>query len=608
MRVGSGWKEDPGLRRSLLRGGDAAARALQAMAEPLAIEVEGVDLARGRAEGPLLAALTGLAEAAARLVAGRPRAAVSLADGAQELLLRRRGAAVLATLVSLERPSRLLAQDVEVELAALASAVGEAGDAFLADLAAVQPAAARSAPARELARALRRLAAARPAHPAPAAPAAARPPRLRRRPAALACAVEIHDEEGLVAAYRGPEPDLGSLLAPGRVALRAPQGAEVFAAEAPPFLVLRDLAALAERVAAAVRAGEPAAAATLALPRRRTLEVRVDLRRRTVAASGHRAVEAEPLAVAEALLEGALDFCGAAAARNPWQAENGYLAELRRRAAQSLAHVRELRAGDLSSAPRPGLRPPRLPRSHRRPLGPGRLRRLSWRRVREAEVGAPAGDGLFLAGGVLVAAGAAAVRGFDAASGAPRWRGPGTRWAGLAGRALLAAEASRLLRLDPASGRPLWERPPPGDGPPRAALWLRGALLVAAGGGLWALDPARGAARWRFEPPGASRLECASLGALALAASDAGFLYGVGADGGTAWRLLLPGPPAGPPVPAGRLCAIACAAPVGGALLAFDPATGRRLWEAPLDFLPSGPPVRCAGRLAVPGAVAGDAV
>jgi hypothetical protein len=43
-------------------------------------------------------------------------------------------------------------------------------------------------------------------------------------------------------------------------------------------------------------------------------------------------------------------------------------------------------------------------------------------------------------------------------------------------------------------------------------------------------------------------------------------------------------------------------------VLAVDPATGRRAWEARLDFAPDGRPAAFAGRLAVPGAVAADPV
>jgi outer membrane protein assembly factor BamB len=612
IRVGTGWREDPSVRLALARGGPAAAEAARRAADAISIEVDGVDVAAGRAEGALFPSLAALAEGVARLVSGAARASAHVPEGTVELLLRRRGTAALLSVVSLGRPARVLARDVAVELPALAAAVREAGAGLVAELAAAHPAAARSAPVRELRRALGKLEAARPAEPEPRSPAPARAPRPRRPRAAPMCLVELRDEEGLIASYRGPGPDLGSLLAPGRVVLRSSDGAEVLAAEGVPFLLLRDLAALGERIAAAVRAGERRISSTLALPgRTRSLPVVVDLGRGTVGAGGAPPASAPPLLLAEALLAAAVDFCGVVAARNAWQAGNEYLVELLRSASVGLAHLREVGAGDLLSPPRPGVRGPAASRPPRRPLVPGHLRRLAWRRAWEMDVGPPAGAGLFPAGDLLVLAGATALAGLDPRSGAVRWRAPGAAWAALDGRVLLAASGSRLTSLEPDSGRERWSRPlpTPDRRPPHALLRIRaGPLLLAAGPRLTAVEPTRGAFPWHLEPPGASRLAAASFGALAAVAADTGLIYGVDRGGRVAWRLVLPGPPSGPPVAWGPLCATACSTAVGGAVLALDPATGARAWEAPLDFAPSGPPLAFAGLLAVPGTVAGDPV
>ncbi|HET7753531.1 MAG TPA: pyrrolo-quinoline quinone, partial [Anaeromyxobacteraceae bacterium] len=117
IRPGASWKQDPEVRRALAR---SPAEAVAHLVDALAIEVDGFDLAAGRAEGELLPALEALLTAIARLVEGAGRADVHFAEGGLEVLLRRRGAAALITVVALERPSRVLARDVEVELAALA--------------------------------------------------------------------------------------------------------------------------------------------------------------------------------------------------------------------------------------------------------------------------------------------------------------------------------------------------------------------------------------------------------------------------------------------------------------------------------------------------------
>src|SRR6266545_5460311 len=139
VRLGTSWREDPSLRGALLRGGAAAEEAAANVVDALVIEVDGVDVAAGQAEGNLLAGVTSLAEAALRLLAGTARAHVHFSEGGLELLLRRRGASVLLTVVALDRPARVLARDVEVELAELARAAGEAAQALGGELTELRP-------------------------------------------------------------------------------------------------------------------------------------------------------------------------------------------------------------------------------------------------------------------------------------------------------------------------------------------------------------------------------------------------------------------------------------------------------------------------------------
>jgi len=610
IRVGGGWREDPAIRLALTRGGAAADEAVRRASDAVAIEVDGVDLARGRAEGPLLPALAALAEALARLVSGETSASVHLPEGALELVLRRSGPAVLLSVVSLGRPSRLLARDVSVELDDLRAAAAQAGAELVADLASLQPSLARTPGCRELRRALQALAGARPSREPAPNPRAARARAARSRGASRACRVELRDDDALVQGYRGPGADLASLLAPGRVALLGPDGAEQLALEGFPFLLLRDLCALAVQLPAAVRSGERRLASAVALPGPAgSLPLTVDLARGTLSAGKRPAVAIAPLALAEALLTAAVDFAGVLAARNPWQAGNPWVSELRLGAERGLAHVREVAAGELTAVPRK-VRQRRAAGPPRRALGPGRLRRLHWERTWQVEVGAPAGEGLLLAGSDLVVAGAEAVVALDGA-GSERWRGPGARWAAAEGRGLLVIRGARLSRLDAHGGGERWARPVPDPDArlPRRVARLRGGLLLLdAGDSLVALSAEQGAEAWRFRAPGANALFVLPAGPLAIVASDAGFVHGV-EEGRVAWRLLAPGPAVAAPVPFGaRRCAVACLAPVGGALLAFDPASGRRLWEAPLDFTPAGAPLPFAGRLLVPGTVGGDPV
>ena len=614
VRLGSTWKQDPVLRSELGRGGTAAERAAERAVDALALEVDGVDVGAGRAEGALLASVEALGQAVLRLLAGGGRAQVHFSEGGVELVLGRRGSSAFLTVVALGRPARVLARDVEVDLSELAHAAREAAVALADDLAAcaLQPSKA-GMPIRSLRALARRLGAARPA-PAPASTSPARGTlhRPRRRAGAPTCVFELRDDEGLLGSYRGPGADLGALLAGGRVILRASDGREVVAVSGPPFLVLRDLAAFAARLADAAHRREAVASASLAGPgRHATFRLEADLAAGTLSLDGGEPMPCPPLPLARALLEAAVDFCGVVAARNAWQADNGWLAELRTGAAERLAHVQELLAGDLVATEGAPVRRRRARRLPRAPLGPGRMRRLEFRRLWEADVGTPAGFGLATFGDQVVAAGAAGLVAFDARRGRERWRQPGVSKAFLSGGMLVTVSASHLASLDPATGRERWSRGledlPEGL---RSVVRLAGGLtLVIAPGMATALDPGSGRTAWTFAPPASLELRAAALGPMAVLGSDTGFLYGIDATTGrTAWRLRLPGPLAAPPAAYRDACMALCATDLGGSLLAVDPSTGRRRFEVPFDVAPTGPMVSFAGLLGVAGVVAGDPV
>src|SRR6266545_4126835 len=159
IRTGAAWRHDPELRAALRRGvGPHRAAAARGVVDALALEVDGVDIAAGLAEGPLLPTLEALLRAVARIVGGASHATVTFPDGELELLLRRRGRAVLLTVLALTRPSRVLARDVEVELDALASAALDASAALCRERAGPLPGAEprEARPLRAAARALGR--------------------------------------------------------------------------------------------------------------------------------------------------------------------------------------------------------------------------------------------------------------------------------------------------------------------------------------------------------------------------------------------------------------------------------------------------------------------
>lgn len=611
IRTGATWRHDPrlagpsGPREARLR-----AAALRAVVDALAIEVDGFDIAAGRAEGPLLPSLEALLRAVARVVAGAPQANVPFRDGALELLIRRRGPSAFLTVVELGRTSRLLAQDVEVDVDALAAAALEASAAFCRELAAALPEAGPRE-ARRLRAAERDL---RRTEAAPGARArVARAGRALRRagpdrapPGSVACDVELQDDDGLLLAYEGGRPDLGSLLVPGRLVLRAADGGEIAAFPGLPFLALRDLAAHGAALLGAVRAG----ARRFELPGSRagrggTVRVTLDLAAGS-ATSPAGTFPCPPLALARALADAAVRFAREVRARSPLQAENAHLAELEAAAAERIALVDELALADLASPGEPTARAPAAPALPRRPLGPGRLRRLTFRPTFRIDVGAPAPGGLALAGSLVLACGAAATSAVERASGRVAWRAPGGSFAAALPGALLTAQDGELRALATRTGRALWSRALPGSAPVGAFALARGPYVLSERRALTALDPSSGRTLWRFEPAAGAELFAAPFGGVAAVGTEAGLVLGLDAAGRTVWRLRGPGPVLRAPAPALGACLAFCAAGPGAVALALDPSRGALRFEARLEFAPAAPPVAWGRRAALSGLVAGD--
>jgi len=610
IRTGAAWRHDPVLRAALRRGaGPARAAAARAVVDALALEVDGIDVAAGLAEGPLLPALEALLRAVARIVGGASHATVTFPDGEVELLIRRRGRAALLTVVALFRPSRVVARDVEVELDALAAAALDASATLCRELAEILPGAeaGETRLLRAAARALRRTEVGAPPRPR-VGDARARHPRPSGRAAPIACALELGDDDGLLAAYEGGRPDLGSLLGPGRIALRAADGQrDLWANAGIPFLVVRDLGPSADALLRAIRAGEARCEIALGRPGRGPpLTLSVDLVRGTLSVPGTAPLACPALELARAFAEVQLEMGRVARARNPRQAENAYVSELERAAAERLAQIEELAEGDRAAASPGGARAPPAPRVPQRPLGPGRLRRLAFRPTFRFDAGEPSGEGLFLAGGVAIATGRAATAGIARASGALLWRAEGCAFAAAAGGALLLARGGALAAVAPRTGRVRWTRPIPGAQPGAVVTLARGPLVVLEPGAATGLDPGSGRTLWRFEPPGAGRIAAAGFGGVLAVGADTGLLYGLDAAGRVLWRLRAPGPVLRAPLAAGGLCLALAAADPGTALLAVDASTGARRWEARLDLAPGAVPYAWGRRIAVAGTFGGD--
>jgi outer membrane protein assembly factor BamB len=603
VRIGEGWASDPAVRDALRAEKGASRRsAVRSIVDVLAVEVDGVDIGSGRTEGPLLEGVLALLGAVDRLAAGEGHASVPFEDGAVELVLHRRGGSALASVVTLGRPARVLAHDVEVDLPRLAEAAREAARSFCERVASVAPAAIGSPELRLLLRAAsRRTSLAVP--PVAGAPTT-RSRRARRRPRDPACSFEIHDEAGRLSTWKGPGADLASLLVLGRVSLRSASGEDILSIEGTPFLIFRDLCAAAERLAGA-HGG--AVSFEIARPGRQATAT-VSVERGAVSVDGGRPAACDPLALSQAILDGANDFCAVVRSRAPTQGKNALLSDLEASARATLAQVREARAGDRPAAAGRPMRLTPSPRVAGHPLAPGRLRKVSFRRIASSEVGAPAPDGLFRNGSVVLACGWEAVRAFDTATGTPLWSGSGAALAALAEGALVTLRDGRLVARDSSTGAVRWERAAPRGtgGRPSLSTAPGGRVVLASGPSTTAFDSTSGATAWAFESPGALRLSPLPLGSLVILAADSGMIHAVDPSGQMAWRLRGAGPLAAPPVRDGRTCLLCFRTPTGATLASVEASTGIRVFETSLEFAPSGAPVRFAGRIAISGRVGGD--
>ena len=515
LRVGRTWRLNPAYREALLRlaaGGGALAEA--EVLDVLAIEVDGVDLAAGVREDDVFRVAGDLARAAERLARGAPKASVTFGASPMELLLVRRGPALALTLVQLGPPPEIRVQDLELDASDFFDAVRACLEQVLTDLEALAPSLARGPYAAAVTSTLRHLRGrrrrtlAQAPGPAPAPPP--RPaPRVEGPAGRLTCDLELTDDgDHLDTCDPDGEGDLHSLLAPGRIRLRA--GGEVLAVwEGPPFLAFRALVGEVRDLLAAWEHDEAAARLHFG-----GAEVAVDLAGQRVSGP-EGACEAPALELAAALLSGALDLTRAFVARAPAQGRNAFLRDLAGDAAELHAHCRQLLDGDVTARrpPRHGTVTPAADRGSARPLGPHRLRRLAWRRRWSFDAGPLLAPGLVPFGRRMLVAGEDGVFVLDRATGAPAFDRPAVEalWVGPRRTDPVLLAGPMGLDLCTAAGATAWSAPAerPG-GPWGAPRYLRAPhrlVLSLDGRSVVAFTEADGTVAWRFVPPGARRCE-----------------------------------------------------------------------------------------------------
>ncbi len=584
----------------------------QALVDAVGIEVDGVDLAAGLAEGSVVAITAELARAVARLSGGARRDSVAFRGDGVVLLLDRRDDRIGLSLVRLDRPAAVLMRGVQVDLAAFRRATLDCGIALLRELRAINPALSRSQAVRQLSTAVARLGEASEAVQRPS-----RQPALQRQSLrggsgtkAPSCRFELSDAEGLLRSFSGGARDLPSLLVPGVVTLRLAARAPLLRWEGHPFLALRELSESALGLVRAVRDAEPRHRLTLG-----DAELDLDLERGTGRFREGNELECAPLPLASSLLRATSAFAEAVALENPRQRKNGYLSDLSRSAEGGRAEIAELSPPSARRPSRPpasGTAPPSAEAAPPIAPAPGRLRRVAFRRIWSVDVRGI--TGLCLGSKLLVASTERGAVALSPGSGALRWRSPpGIRpFEPLPDGGFVATAAGGLARLD-VRGRVRWQSSPWGRGAEIDSSCVHGEVAVAASEGeIVALSLRQGDALWRFSPPGCSSLKLSISGPELVAATSDGRLYGIDPRAGRLlFRARTNARPLGPPLLLGGRAFLPTQRPEGALLACVDLRTGRL---APLEqpalgrtggIVAAGPGLALAGSAAGEGVVVG---
>ncbi|GAC1336179.1 MAG: hypothetical protein NVSMB23_00320 [Myxococcales bacterium] len=610
IRPGRSWRHNPGYLGELraLTAPGARAYGFGGILDVVGLEVDGVDIAAGVGETPLLHTLDELTQALLQLCDGAGAAQATVGPGPTEVVLEPRGADVLLTLCTLRTPSRVLAGGLLVDAARLRAAALQAARGVLRDLLDISPALSEARLLRRLSRACALLARPRQklAAPWPDEAAAATPGFVARGgKARLTCEVQVTPEAAarLAGAHAVPFARLAPLLGRGTIALRLP-GAPALSLEGPPFLLLRDLLREAAALVQAWEAGERSFSLRLGAS-----ELACDLTRDEARAKAFsEPAPASSVQIASALAGAARAFAARAlelAGRSPpatgASAPDEPLADLLRGADDLLDHCRDLSSGDLRRAPEAVPAPaPQKPGTAQLPLSSGRLRKLVYRETYRARMSPPAQAIWFSSGGgspVLLAQGGGELAARDAATARPLWQrdlATGREPVPLAhdGGDLFVelrekGAGSALARLDASTGAARFRRRVRGTA---ASLHrIPGGVVRAQADGAWALLSGEGRVLARGELPEAPCAVHRGEDAL-LFCLPGGLVLGKRADDGAAIFRRRAGARIETALLHGGLllCLVRGGAearartPSRSLLVALDPATGAPVWEQPL--------------------------
>lgn len=578
IRPGRSWRLNPGYVGELRALTLPRARAFTGaeILDVLGLEVDGVDIAAGVGEAQVLVAVDELVKALLRLGQGSPAAQATIGPGPTELLLEARGYDVLATLVSLAPPARVIASGLLLDFSKLRAAALAAARGLVFDLLAISPVLEKAPLARRLAAGCRTLSR-KPVALGTGWPGSTARALAASAPAAGAsvrCEISAPAETmARVGARREVEQaPLVAHLGRGTVTLRV-KDAPALSCEEPLLFTLRNAVRDAAALVEAWEGGDRVFTLPLG-----TVELRCDLTRHEVRANGWKhPASASPSQLALAIAGAALSFAERAL-RTAARAPDELLADLRDRASALLRHCRDLASGDLRRAPRLVTAPPSpVPRPRQAPLVAGRIRRLiyreAWREPGLVLERAP----VLLPQGPLVLWLADAIEAREPATGERLWRVPAAPGAALRDGDLFYAEpGDALVRLDAHTGEARFCRRVRGASHP-AQLWpLPGGVLRSLPGEGVAFVSDEGALAWRARLPGGAPSAAISLDGLVLLVLASGALAGLDAsDGRVLWRRRgrfdsLTGAP-------GRALVLGQTS-----LLALDPASGEPLWERPL--------------------------
>ncbi len=592
IRPGRSWRLNPGYLGELQSLTLPRARTFDfaAILDVLGLEVDGVDIAAGVGEAQVLVAVDELVQALLRLGQGHPAAQATIGPGPTELLLEARGFDVLATLVSLAPPLRLLASGLLLDFTKLRAAALAAARGLLFDLLAISPVLEKTPLARRLAAGCRSLSR------KPFALGAAWPATPGRAITASATGVDVRCEVSApaetmarIGARREVEhAPLAAHLGRGTLTLRV-KGAPALSCEEPLLFTLRNAVRDASAMVEAWEGGDRVFTLPLG-----AVELRCDLTRDEVRADGWKhPAAASPSQLALAIAGAAQSFADRAlgtAAKAP----DELLTDLRTRARTLSRHCRDLVSGDLRRAQRLVLAPPHAqsPRPLQAPLAAGRIRRLlykeAWRTSGLQLERAP----VLLSQGPLLLVMGAAIEARDPATGEPLWRVPAAPGAVLRGSDLFyAEEGDSLVRLDAHSGEVRFRRRLR-DATHPAQLWpLAGGVLRSLPGKGVAFVNNEGALAFRARLPGGVPSAALLLDGMLLLTLASGVVAGLDpGDGSVLWRKR------------GRFdsltAAPGCALASGQeSIAALDLLSGQSLWERPLP--PGASEPRIAGDVAL---------